>query len=497
MRPRLTLFLLSFLVSVSFAWGRSFTLVVYNVENLFDADGVAAYDDYQAPKYTPAHLAVKLANISRVLATVDQGAGPDVILFNEIEADQTPDSTVKDVAAWLAAHEDRRYTELLAQEPLPAELAGVPAEAWLLKALHDEGMRGYRIVDGDDRSGVLAVKCVIFSRFPVKRSRLHPIPNARPIVEAELDVRGHALFVFNNHWKSGASNLETEVDRRVAGRVLRARLDEILATDANADIVVGGDLNSHYNQKVRYRDLRETGINDILGSQGNELAIRGKERDLYNLWFELPSDARGSDVFRGEWGTLMHVILSRGLYDMRGVQYEDNSFAVMKIPGLNSDSLGIPQRWKPYPAPGMGFSDHFPLIARFRTVPDNRADRWMPLVRPTTDDTSSVIKVDYAPVDLFQNALSVAELPKDADLRDGTYNGKIFYFETSAAYVNDRGHVKVKVLGRDYDVFSHRKEIRDAFRERVRVGETVRFYGELGTFKGNWQFVIQGKEWVK
>jgi len=493
---RKTLGLLALTGMVSSLWARSFSVVAYNVENLFDADGVAAYDDYKDPKYTAAHFATKLTNIAKVLATVDKGAGPDVILFCEIETDQTPDSTVKDAGKWLEAHAGKTQGELLAQTPLPSELAGVQAEVWLLKALEERGLRGYTVVNGDDRSSGIAVKCLILSRFPVKKTRLHPIQNARPIVEAELDVEGHSLFVFANHWKSGAGNADTEVDRLANARTLRTRLDEILKDDPNADIIVGGDLNSHYNQKARYRELKETGINDILGSQGNELVLRGKERDLYNLWFELPSDARGSDVFRGEWGTLMHLIVTRGLYDMRGVQYEDNSFAVMKIPGLNADSLGLPVRWKPYVSPGVGFSDHFPLYARFRTVSDNRADRWMPLTKPNTDDADATLKVDYAPVDLFKNAVTFSALPAGVDLRDGMYTGKIFRVETEG-YTNDKGHVKVKLGGLEYDVFSRQKEVRDLLRKRVVEDKPLRFYGELGVYKGNWQFLVQGKEWVQ
>ena len=494
MRIILFLFVLTTLLSV--AQAHPFSLVVYNVENLFDVDGVAVYDDYQSGSYTPAHMATKLGNISKVLANVNKGEGPDIILFNEIEADQTPGSTVSDADKWIKDHEAVRYDAMLAQQPLPSDLVGVPAEVWLQKALSDEGMTGYHVVNGDDKSGSIAIKCVIFSRFPVKRVSLFPTQRARPIIQAELDVDGHTLYVFNNHWKSGAGNVETESDRRANAKTLRDCVDNILAADPNADIIIGGDLNSQYNHKIRYRDMGKTGINDVLGSQGNELAIRGKDRDLYNLWFELPSDQRGSDVFKGEWGTLVHILLSRGLYDMRGVQYEDNSFAVMKIPGLNTDSIGLPNRWKPFPAPGSGFSDHFPLYARFTTVDDARTDKWMALVRPTTDDSTSVEKVDYASVDLFKNAIKLSELPPGTDIRTGDYMGKIFYVSTKAT-VNTKGHVLIKFNGADYDVFSHEKEIRDDLRDRVNEGRSIRFYGELGTFRGKWQFVVQGKEWVK
>ena len=279
--------------------------------------------------------------------------------------------------------------------------------------------------------------------------------------------------------------------------MLRARIDELLKADANADFIVAGDLNSHYNQKQRYRDMRTTGINDVLGSQGNELAVRGKDRDLYNLWFELPSDQRGSDTFQGEWGTLMHLIVSRGLYDQNGVQYDDGSFAVMKFPGLNANGLGLPNRWSRGKVPG-GFSDHFPVYARFQVVETRDKDKWLPLTRPseTEDGPAAAVAVETAPVDLFANALQLDQLPAGANIRDGSYNGRVFLIEGKGR-VNERGHVKVTVGGEEYDVFSHQKEVRDEVRKRARSQPMVRFYGELGTYRGNWQFVIHGKEWLR
>lgn len=484
---------------------RTFAVVVYNVENLHDADGVAAYDDYQPAKYTPAHLAVKVANIAKVLARVDKGAGPAIAMFNEIELDQTPESTVPDgdYDRWLASVSDKTVAELLAQSPLPAGLAGLPAEAWLLKACADAGLTGYHVATTDERPGThadgrgVAIRNLLFSRFPIKDLRSHPTPSARAILEVTVDADGSPLTLFVNHWKSGAGSTETEAVRRQNAQTLRKRLDEILRKDPNADLLIAGDLNSHYNQKQRYRQMRTTGINDILGSQGNELAIRGKDRDLYNLWFELPSDQRGSDTYTGEWGTLMHLILSRGLYDLNGVQYIDNSFAVMKFPGLNANALGVPNRWSRGKVPG-GFSDHFPLYARFRVLGPGPKDKWMPLTRPseTAEGGGDALRVETSPVDLFALALKPAELPAETDIRDGTYNGRVFLIDEKV-YVNDQGHVKVKLDGLEYDVFSHNKELRDEMRNRARSAGRLRFYGELGQYRGNWQFVVQGKEWLR
>ncbi|MEI6070208.1 MAG: endonuclease/exonuclease/phosphatase family protein [Verrucomicrobiae bacterium] len=483
------------------AWGREFSVVAYNVENLFDIDGVAAYEDFQPAAYTPAHLAVKVGNIAKVLARVDEGRGPDIVVFNEIEFDQTPESTVRDYDAWLDSVKGKKVSDLLAGPAVPRALAGIPAEAWLLKACSDAGLRGYHVATTDEKPGSsgdrrnAAIRSVIFSRFPITSVRTHPTPNARAILEATLDVDGHPLTVFANHWKSGAGDIESEAIRLENAKTLRGRLDEILAVDPNADVIVAGDLNSHYNQKRRYREMKKTGINDVLGAQGNELALRGKAVDLYNLWFELPSNNRGSDIYNQEWGTLMHLILSRGLYDQNGVQYEDNSFAVMKIPGLNADVFGRPIRWSRSKTPG-GFSDHFPVSARFRTVDDGARDRWMPLNQPslTGSGPGRPIRVETSLVDLFDCAVWISELPAGTNLRDGSYDGRVFFVEAPAT-IDDSGYVRVRVLGEDYDIFTHDKDLRLLIRKQASSG-SLGFFGELGTYRGHWEFLLHGKEWL-
>ncbi|MFA6959342.1 MAG: endonuclease/exonuclease/phosphatase family protein [Opitutaceae bacterium] len=482
---------------------RPFTVVVYNVENLHDADGVAVYDDYQPAVYTPAHALTKVRNIASVIANFPEGQRPDIILFQEIEVDHTPGKTAPDYPALLKRYADTTITQMLGPDFSP-EIADLPAEALLLKAFADRGLTGYTVVTGGDGEESArdpaerpAIKTVVFTRFPVKAVRRYPTQHARNILEVQLDVDGHPLTVFDNHWKSGAGDAATELVRIQNAGVLRKRLDELLKADPNADIIIGGDLNSHYNQKRRYRKMPETAINDILGSQGNELAIRGSSRDLYNLWFELPPDQRGSDTFSGEWGTLMNLIVTRGLYDLRGVQYIDNSFGVAKFPGLNADAAGLPVRWSSEGAGGHGFSDHFPIYARFRTVDDNQPGKFMPLVRDSGKDDDSgpaTSKVDLSKTD-FASAVVLADLPAGTQLRDGTWTGKLFRVDAKA--LDDR-LLRVEFNGETYDVYGPRKEIRDRLyaQRRTKAGQLA-FYGELGTYKGSWQFLVKSEEWVK
>jgi len=478
------------------------TVVAYNVENLFDGDGVAMYEDYQPDRYTPAHLVTKVRNIAGVLARAGEGAGPDIAIFNEIELDQRSDEGVGP-EGWGKAFAGRKLEDLLKPEgSLDPDVAGLPAEAWLLKACEEAGLKGYHVASSDEKPGDYesgrprAVRNVIFSRFPIRKTRTLETPNARGILEVVLDVEGHPLTVFANHWKSGAGDPEAEGTRRENARTLRARLDEIFAADPAADVIIAGDLNSHYNQNRRYREMKETGINDVLGSQGNELALRSG-KDLYNLWFELPSNNRGSDIYQNEWGTLMHLIVSRGLYDKSGVQYVDNSFLVLKIPGLNADVFGRPVRWSRGRTPA-GFSDHFPISAEFRIAGEGDKAAWMPLSQPSRTESGSghPVPVETSLVDLFQSAVEASGLPAGTDLRDGACSGRVLCVRDAPAAMNDRGHVDIELLGQSYNVFTHDKRLRSEIRKRVSHGGKLSFYGELGTYKDRWQFLIHGPEWL-
>ncbi|MSU67231.1 MAG: hypothetical protein CK548_03410 [Opitutia bacterium] len=492
-------FLLVWVVTAT-AQARPFTVVAFNVENLFDLDGVASYDDYQPAKYTRAHALAKLQNIARVVAKFEAGRGPDVLMLCELEVDATPSKTSSDYDALLARYAGVPLEAMLGAK-FSAEIGDLPSEVLLAKALADGGMTGYHIAIGTSPKAPgerpQEIKCAVFTRFPIKHARSHASSGARAILEVLVEVEGAPLYLFANHWKSGAGDLETEKTRVGNARTLRARLDEILRNDLNADIVIGGDLNSQYNQKQRYPAMTTTGINDVLGSQGNELAVRGPQRDLYNLWYELPSPARGSDTYRGEWGTLMHLIISRGLYDYRGVQYVDNSFAVAKFPGLNADDQGQPVRWSFEGPAGQGFSDHFPVEAKFMTAVEGRTDKYLVLKNPsveTTADASVIRTVDYAKIEVKEIALTAAAMPQGATLRSDSFKGKIVRVD---GVVAQGSRLAVEFLGETYDVFSHDAEFRKKLRSDFQAGQPMRFYGELGQYKERWQFIIQDPGWVR
>ncbi len=476
-----------------------FSVLTCNIENLFDVDGVALFDEYSKETYKPSHLLKKLDNIAGLLATAGEH-GPDIILFQEIEADQTPAAAPLDMNAILEKYKEQSLAQMLG-EPLSEEVRDLPATVFLAKALSDKGLGPYNVSLGEYRQDptgrVIAHINVTFSRFPVTEYRTHHSPGARGSLEVAHDVNGHELRTFNNHWKSGASDPESESIRIGNAQAVRSRIDELLALDPDTDIVLGGDFNSYYNQSLRFPELPKPALNAVLGSQGDELAIRKTGGPLlYNLWHELPVDRRGSDVYQDEWGTLMQMILTRGLYDFRGIQYVDNSFHVVAIDNVNvQPGTGVPIRWNVVDGTGTGYSDHLPVAARFRTVSGDEPGKFVELNNPGRQEeiASSARKVDYSFVK--KSSLSpISEFKTDEAIRKLENLGRTYLIES---LVSGEKPFRVRVFEEEYNVWSYDIDLRRQIYSRFPVGSPMTFIGEVGIHEGKWQFVVRDVSWLE
>jgi endonuclease/exonuclease/phosphatase family metal-dependent hydrolase len=372
---------------VASAGARPFTVLVYNVENLTAADGHTLSDDYGPARYSRDHLLTKMNNIARVVAEFDRGEGPDIILFQEIERDFQRDQYLFDHSGMLRHFEDTTIEDMLLSH-FNRDVALIPVEGLLLKTFYDRGLRGYRVAAADDavqtkERRYISHLNVVFTRFPIAAVRSYLVPEMPALLEVQVEVDGYPLTLFNNHWKGDAMGASAEDARIAAAHVLRNRIDEILSVNPNADLIVAGDFNCFYNQGARFH-YSKTALTDVLGSQGDKRALRGTA-DFYNLWYELPSSQRGSEIYHGVWGTFIQMLISRGLYDFRGVQYVENSFAVGEFPELNTNEHGEPMGWSFSGFSGSGFSVHFPLYAKFITVRNNRPDVYLKLTAPKRD----------------------------------------------------------------------------------------------------------------
>ncbi len=499
-RTALSLLLFLSATSLTPAHSREFSVLVFNVENLFDIDGEALFSDYQMEKdegevpYSADLLLKKLHFTADTVASIDRGEGPDIILFQEFERDRTPNRNLGSTEAFLAKYSDLTVDEMLT-EPVSREISDLPSFAFLLKALADRGLVYPYLatppleITEDTKPHINGV----FSRFPITDVLSFPTPDAREILAVRLDVYGHPLTVINNHWKSGASRPETEPSRIENARTTRRALENILAADPNADVVIGGDLNSYYNQSLAFPEMERTGINDVLGSQGDEAAVAAGRKDLYNLWFELPIIERYTETWRDMKGTLMHIIVTPGLYDDRGIQYIDNSFERVVIPGLNVDEWGRPRRFS-FDGGGRGGSDHLPLLARFKTVDEENPEPVIPQ-NPGRNESqpSRVMLVDYDLRNGGPEALD-PDILKGLDENElNAYRDEFFLVRGEWISWNPPA---VRAAGHDWEVYSSRDTVW-ARMDRFELGDPVEFYAELGKWDEKFQWVIRDPSWLE
>ena len=476
-----------------------FTVMAYNVENLFDLDRVASYDDYvenptDPNSYGPSKLKGKLKAITKVLKTINGGQGPDVVILNELEVDHTPESAVPNLKEFLKKHEGTTYEKMLTTE-MKDDLRGLPIEAWLLKALEDEGLKGYEIVigalPGNAKKHEDAIKVGILSRLPILSHQTWDTPSARGILEADIQAGDAKFKVLGNHWKSGAGNPAMENIRLGNAQTLRDRLDQILKEDRQADVILGGDFNTQYNQGQRYPFMTKTAIQDILGSQGDPKVLGGEGKpDLYNLWFDVEPAERYSDEFNGEWGTLIQILITRGLGDGKGIEYVPGSFHHVLVPGVNCRGpLGLPWHWTNY-GPGAGASDHFPVVATFRVGRDAGAASVQKA--KNSEPQKEAVKVGYDSIDRTQlrNA-SVLKGASDEEVARAI--GEIFMVE---GVITKKRPVLVEVGGKEYSLYSFDENLRKVFSTFAK-GQSVKLVAELGMYKGRLQFIVHDSGWLK
>ncbi len=319
------------------------TILTYNVENLFDAvRNGTEYREFDPSRgaWNAETFQSRIASLGDVIRKAVPG-GPDILLLQEVENQNALD-------------------QLVAQ-----------------------GLRG---LGYDWRVQIpkrgLAANVAIISRVPVQKVLTYAIPPAkdgpvRDLLEAQLVWKGSLLYLFNNHWKSKVGGVRaTEALRLTTARLLASRLREILRQDPGAEFLVAGDLNESVDEYDRAGRKYETALIPLLDPAPapyarNSLFLSGDPKVLglssdrlvlYEPWFEVPSDRRGSYYYQGEWLTVDHVLLSPGLMDSTGIYYHGGSFTAMRLPFL-LNQRGEPLRFSPTTREA-GYSDHLPLLVR-------------------------------------------------------------------------------------------------------------------------------------
>ncbi|MCW3125880.1 MAG: hypothetical protein JWO03_1538 [Bacteroidetes bacterium] len=308
---------------------KSARIVFYNTENFFDTIKDPKTDDEEFTPGSKSHWTAeryqtKLDHISKVLSAIVEKDAPLVIGLSEIEN--------KKVSEDLAAQPSLKKYDLGVIEQDSPDPRGIDVALLYNKKL----------------------LTVISTEFlTVKLPDLDK--GTRDILYMKGTVKGAEINFFVNHWPSRRDGKETsQVRRFAAAKVLRNKVDQILAVNPNANIIIMGDLNDN---------PIDSSVAVALGaSEPVEPFTAGK---LYDLMVKPYKDHKYSLKYRDENDVFDQMIVSESLIDRSAqthVRSMEGSIFKAKFMMYDHPKYGeIPNRTYGGPRYYGGYSDHLPV----------------------------------------------------------------------------------------------------------------------------------------
>ncbi len=332
---------LIFLSSLSFAQSKDDTLFIafWNLENLFDTiNDTEKRDEQFLPdgdrEWTNERLDIKLNHLARVIRSMNNSNGPDLLGVCEVEHQSMLDSLTT------------RYLDDM----------------------------NYKIayVESPDKRGIdngLIYNSNIFELLSVKGDTVHLKDNwpTRPIVNVKLIYESvDTLSVYINHWPSRSRGRElSEPNRITAASTLRKSVDEDFAANPNAKIIVIGDFN---DEPTNVSILETLNANPFKCDSIKAEYLLNTKGELFNTSYQAYEDGLGTYKYRDDWNMLDQIIISGYLITNPDFYYICNSFNIYKPHFIVTQSGNY--KGTAFPTYGGrrylgGYSDHFPVTAKF------------------------------------------------------------------------------------------------------------------------------------
>lgn len=308
---------------------KEYTVVSYNVENLFDTlDDPTIPDEEFLPlsekKWDSARYQIKLNDLVRVISELNPKELPEIVGLVEVENRAVLEDLIQ-----TAALKDQNYAIIHEESP---DYRGIDvAMIYRKDAFTEISHETLPVVFPDD-----------------------PEFKTRDILHVTGKLRHKIVHVFVNHWPSRIGGDEkTEPKRVLAASVLKRRTDELLAEDPKARIIIMGDMNDEPANKS---------LNTILGA-----AAPGSGSGLVNLM--LPDDIAGLGTYfySGNWNMLDNMVVSDAVLKSRGMAVENNKGTVFSSDWMiytNKNGDKTPNRSYVGNKYVGGVSDHFPVYFR-------------------------------------------------------------------------------------------------------------------------------------
>lgn len=328
----------------------------WNLENLFAPEGFAGREPWIEEKvgrdlvgWTEALLDTKLSQLAEVIAWMNDGAGPDVLGFAEVENH----------------HVVARLIEAL--QPL------LPDRVY--RVVHFDSSKDKRGIDTGflyDAERLAVDDEAIFSHIVMRRT------GTRDITQVTFATRsGRELVAFSNHWpsRSGGHHSESAGFRAVAGETLaywHERVREIKGEDVA--VVAMGDFNDDPGDASLVYNARATRERDDVA--------HARTARLYNTaWEHLAQVVTTRDGgTRTIYGTLYwdgngnvfdqillspSIVRSTGAFGLVPGSPRIEAFPHMVSPSKNAGPIrfGLPKGGRGT-VDETGYSDHFPVSVK-------------------------------------------------------------------------------------------------------------------------------------
>lgn len=345
--PKYSIIIILFILIIEFQFNAKsqstdniFTILSYNVENLFDTINAPdklddEYTPYGNKKWNTIRYQNKLDSIAKVIKSINKNELPEIIGLCEVENSMV----VTDLLSKLES--DFNYDFVHNESP---DARGIDVA----------------LAFRTDEFSLLSKQF-----FEVKYS-FDPESKTRDILYVSGVASGmDTLHIFVNHWSSRRSGREYSERKRVhTAKLLRAKADSIQKTDKNAKIIIIGDFNDEpTNYSLTYF------------LQANNKRVNAKDFELYNLMYDLKNiESKGTYSYRGNWDLFDQIIVTQSLLHKNSGYYTHYEAGTI----FNPDWLIYYNTKADITAPRNtfggnnyygGFSDHLPVY--FQLTKDN------------------------------------------------------------------------------------------------------------------------------
>lgn len=325
----LLLLLLTFSCKQKLIIDPPYTIMFYNVENLFDTISNPNKLDYDFLPDTPKEWNTqkylkKLNDLARVIVAVDSVKLPIIIGVCEVENNVVLNDLVNQPILKPA-----NYQVVWNEGP---DIRGIDcALLYNPSAFTLINFETLKVSDPDDYNFI-----------------------TRDILYVEGLVLGEVLHIFINHWPSRRGGVANSEPKRIlAANVVRKKVDEIFSVTDKANIIIMGDMND---------EPTDMSISDILVALPNNIVP--ENHHLVNLMYDEFEAKKGTYNYSGNWNMIDNIIVSGFLINKtNGLSTDINDGKIFHqsfMEFVNNRGEMSPNRTYGRSYYG-GISDHFPV----------------------------------------------------------------------------------------------------------------------------------------